>query len=213
MIHEIVALIDTSGSMLGKEKDTINGINASIEEIKSSKINEIVKFTLTFFNEKEFTKVESLDIENVTQIKIKDFVPKGRTALLDTLGDTINKLIIRKLQKQYCFNKSFDTCFIYVVTDGYENYSIRYNSLMIKDLVEEAKKYNIEIVYIGANQDAIQEAAKIGININSALTYDETTETIENTYRTVANVAKRYRNGLPIEFLEEERKNALIINF
>ena len=50
MIQEVVAIIDCSGSMSGKEFDTIGGINSTIEELKSNKVNEIIKFSVKFFD-------------------------------------------------------------------------------------------------------------------------------------------------------------------
>ena len=36
MIQEVVAIIDSSGSMSEKESDTIGGINSTIKELKSN---------------------------------------------------------------------------------------------------------------------------------------------------------------------------------
>ena len=36
-IHEVVAIIDRSASMLGKENDTISGINSTFEVLKETK--------------------------------------------------------------------------------------------------------------------------------------------------------------------------------
>ena len=50
MIHEIAAIVDRSGSMSGKESDTIGGINTTINELKNDKLEgEIIKFSVKFF--------------------------------------------------------------------------------------------------------------------------------------------------------------------
>jgi hypothetical protein len=54
LIQEVVAIIDRSGSMSGKEADTIGGINSTIEELKSNKSNEIIKFSVKFFDHQEY---------------------------------------------------------------------------------------------------------------------------------------------------------------
>ena len=43
-------------------------------------------------------------------------------------------------------------------------------------IADASDNYNIKILYLAANQDAILEAAKYGINPGQALTYSETPE-------------------------------------
>ena len=201
MIQEVVAIIDRSGSMCGKEADAIGGINSTIEELKSNKSNEIIKFSVKFFDHQEYIKIRSLDIENVRPLNIKDLIPRGQTALLDAMGSTISFFINKKM----CDPNSYDSCIIYVATDGHENCSRKFNNENIKNLIEQAKKYSIEILYLGANQDAILEASKFGLNANQAMNYSENTENVESAYRSAARAAKRYRSGNSAGFLEAER--------
>ena len=50
-IQEVVAIIDRSGSMIGKESDTIGGINSTFEVLKSSlKDNDEVKVSIKLFD-------------------------------------------------------------------------------------------------------------------------------------------------------------------
>ena len=64
MIQEVAAVIDRSGSMSGKEADTIGGINTTIEELKKNKTStEIIKFSVKFFDHEEYLKFRNLDIE------------------------------------------------------------------------------------------------------------------------------------------------------
>ena len=205
MIQEIIAIIDRSGSMHGKESDTIGGINSTIEELKNNKENEIIKFSLKFFDDKEFLKIRSLDIENIRPLLTTDLKPRGQTALLDAMGNTIQYF----LNKKILHPNSFDTCIIYIATDGFENCSKKFNNESIKNLINEAKKYSIEILYLGANQDAILESSKFGLDSTQALNYDETTENIESAYRSAARVAKRYRSGNRVEFLKTERSQSV----
>jgi uncharacterized protein YegL len=212
MIQEVVAVIDRSGSMAGKESDTIGGINATIDELKQNKVDEngnstsIVKFSIKFFDHQEKLMINSLDIENITPLKVSDLKPRGQTALLDAMGNTITHFI----NKKKCDPSSFDTCIIYVATDGIENCSIEYTKEEIKNLVEEAKQYSIEILYLGANQDSILEANQLGLDATQALNYSETTESVESAYRSAARAAKRYRTGEDISFLDFERQESYV---
>ena len=56
-IQEICALIDRSGSMLGKEMDTIGGINETFRVLRETKQpNEIIKISKISSKESEKTK-------------------------------------------------------------------------------------------------------------------------------------------------------------
>ena len=205
MIQEVVAIIDRSGSMAGKEADTIGGINSTIQELKNNKVNEIIKFSVKFFDDREHIKFRSLDIENVRPLNVKDLMPRGQTALLDAMGSTISFFINKKM----CEPSSFDSCIIYVATDGHENCSKKFTNEKIRNLINEAKKFSIELLYLGANQDAILEASKFGLDANQAMNYSENTENVESAYRSAASAAKRFRSGESISFLQSERNASL----
>ena len=77
--------------------------------------------------------------------------------------------MVRKKKKKLDTN-AYHSCTIYVVTDGIENSSKKYTSQKIKNMINEADNlYNIKILYLGANQDAILEANKYGICLDQAL--------------------------------------------
>ena len=201
-IQEIVAIVDRSGSMNGKEEDTIGGLNSLISDLKQNKNNEIIKFSLKFFDTQENLKYNSVDIENVPTLNVKDLKPRGQTALLDAMGNSISYFIKRKKND----DNSFNSCLIYVATDGLENASKKYNNDNIKSLISDAKKFKIEMLYIGANQDAILEASKFGLDTEQAMNYSETSQNVESAYRSLASAAKRQRSGMPTGFLLSERK-------
>ena len=81
--------------------------------------------------------------------------------------------------------------------------------IAVKNLINEAKNYSIEILYLGANQDAILESSKFGLDCTQALTYDENSDNIESAYRSAARVAKRYRTSGTVEFLDMERSQSV----
>lgn len=201
MIQEVVAIIDRSGSMAGKEADVIGGINTTIKELQENKKNEIINFSLKFFDDKEYVKIRSLDIEKIRPLNIYDLRPRGQTALLDAIGNSLIFFINKKMNNPNCF----DSCIMYISTDGLENASKKFNNENIKNLINEAKKYSIELVYIGSNQDAILESSKFGLDVSQAMNYNETTENTASAYRSLASAAKRQRNGSKVGFSEIER--------
>lgn len=199
----IVAIVDQSGSMESKVEDTIGGINTTIKELKNDKLeSEEILFSLKFFNHSEFLKIRNVRIEDVRPLKNEDMKPKGSTSLYDAIGNTLHYFITEKLKD----STYFDSLQIFISTDGLENSSKKYNSNSIKNMIEYCKHFNITLVYLGANQNAILEAAKIGITQDSALNYDETKETVDSAWRSVARGSKRTRtDGSAFQFLQAER--------
>ena len=202
--QEVVAVIDRSGSMHGKEMDTVGGINAMINQLKTTKTEEdSIKMSIKLFDNEQLIKLSHVDIESVAEFKVKDFVPRGSTALLDAIGDTLKYFMEKKLMNP----TAYDNCMVYVATDGLENTSHKYNREYIKKMIKSAREtYNINVLYLGANQDAILEANNIGIHADQAINYSETQENVEAVYRSAAAVATRTRtNGGLDGFLQAER--------
>lgn len=203
--QEIVAIIDRSGSMRGKEEMTINGINTTIEELKSSDNATEINMSIKFFNDTEELKIRSNNISSIKLLNSDDLKPSGTTALLDAIGNTLSYFIEKKIRNE----NAYDNCLIYVATDGLENSSKSFNSDKLKKIIENGEKnYNIKIMYLGANQDAILEASKIGIAAERTINYNETRQATENVYTAVARSATRSLAGYATQFTQEERDDS-----
>ena len=216
--QEVVIIIDKSGSMYGKEADTVGGINTMINTLKESmsknvnkkgkrkrreleneKETDSIRLSIKFFDHEESIKLNRLDINEVQNLEVSDLAPRGSTALYDAIGKTI-----KHFQKNKS-NYDYDICNIYVSTDGYENASLEYDSEKLKQLIEIADCQNIKMFYLGANQDAILEADKIGIPSSQAINFTENNLSIESVYRSAAQSATRTRTGDYSGFTELER--------
>jgi uncharacterized protein YegL len=204
--QEVVAIIDRSGSMCGKEQDTIGGVNSSLEIIKQDlKPHEQVNVSIKLFDHEEKLLINSLNITQVRPIELRQFVPRGQTALYDAIGSTLKYFMEKKLHNPAFYDK----CLIYVATDGCENCSKKFNAKSLKKLITSAQaSYNIELVYLGANQDAIFEASKIGILPSHAINYSETQEECMSAYRSVGNVVNRQKSSIETAFTQVERSES-----
>ena len=202
-IQEICAVIDRSGSMRGKEEDTIGGINETFRVLRESKQpNEIIKISIKLFDHEQILKLRNVDLEEVRDLTRNDFNPRGQTALLDAMGDTLTYFMEKKLMDP----GAYDSCVIYVTTDGLENASKRYTNDKIRKMIQNADEtYNIKLMYLGANQDAILEANKFGIDYSRAMNYSETPENVQSAYRSAASAAVRTRSIGRTEFTQRER--------
>jgi uncharacterized protein YegL len=204
--QEVVAIIDRSGSMCGKEQDTIGGVNSSLEVIKQDlKPDEQVNVSIKLFDHEEKLLIRSLNITEVRPLELRQFVPRGQTALYDAIGSTLTYFMEKKLHTPNCYDK----CLIYVATDGCENCSKKFNAKSLKKLITSAQEsYNIELIYLGANQDAIFEASKIGILPTHAINYSETQDECMSAYRSVGNVVNRQKSCFETAFTQAERSES-----
>ena len=95
---------------------------------------------------------------------------RGCTALLDAVGKTIEHIgNIHKYARPE--DVPANTIFI-ITTDGMENASHKFTKDKVKKMIErQKKKYGWEFIFIGANIDAVNVAAGIGIGADRAANY------------------------------------------
>ena len=202
-IQEVVALMDRSGSMAGKVLDSIGGFNSTLEVLRSEQTDDsIINVSVKLFDNNEEMLFRSIPLSEVRPLKASQFIPRGQTALLDAMGNTLNFF----MQKKLINPEAYDCCTIYVVTDGLENCSQQFNRSQIKSMIESGENnFNIKVIYLAANQDAIFEASNLGINPDQAINYSESREETEAAYRSAAAMVGRHRSGGRVEFLQVER--------
>lgn len=104
------------------------------------------------------------------------------------------------------------TMFI-ITTDGQENASHRFSSDEVKKMIEHQKaEYGWEFLFIGANIDAVETAAKFGIDRNRAVNYTADSEGTQLLYETLSAPICAMRADKKISddwglSIEEDHKN------
>ena len=183
-ITELVFIIDNSGSMAGLESDTIGGFNAMIEKQKKEDGRCFV--STVFFNNLTEVIHDRVNLEEVNPLTDKDYQVGGCTALIDAIGGAIHHIgNIHKYARPEDVPEH--TMFI-ITTDGMENASRRYSSERVKAMIEnQKKKYGWEFIFIGANIDAVETAARYGINPERAVNYTADSEGTRVLYESVAS--------------------------
>ena len=202
-IHEVIAIMDRSGSMNGKVGDSVGGFNSTLDVLRSEQDENVdIRVSVKLFDHEESILLRSVPLANVEPLQTSQFIPRGQTALLDAMGNTLTFFMEKKLMNP----NAYKHCTIYIVTDGLENASRVYSRDRIKQLVQKAEStYNIKVIYLGANQDAIYEAGHLGIPAGQTMNYSESTQETQAAYRSAAVMAGRHRSGVPVEFLPAER--------
>ena len=81
-----------------------------------------------------------------------------------------------------------------IITDGMENSSREYSYHHIKNLIEkQKKKYSWEFIFLGANIDAVEEAAKMGIGEDRSVTYFNDSEGVQLNYEVIGSTVAKMR--------------------
>ena len=167
-LTEMVFILDRSGSMGGLESDTVGGFNAMIEKQKNAEGKAYVSTVL--FNTHSKVLRDRVDVQQIRPMTQDDYCVGGCTALLDAVGDAIHH--IGNVHK-YARPEDVPEKTVFVITtDGMENASHRYTYDKVRRMIEKEKeKYGWEFIFLGANIDALQEAARFGISADRAANY------------------------------------------
>lgn len=191
-LTELVFIIDKSGSMSGLEKDTIGGFNSLIEKQKKEPGNTIVSTIL--FSDVIDVIHDRLDIDQVPNLTSKDYFVCGCTALLDAIGQTLTRII--HVQENLNEDEQPGKTLFIITTDGKENSSKEYSYKKIKELINMVKeKYNYEFIFLGANIESEEEASKLGIDCDNAVTYKNDSEGIKLNYCALHEAITNVRLG------------------
>lgn len=187
-IHNLLVL-DASGSMSTIYKQALDGVNSTIRTIRESRsatpdINQT--FTLVSFNwSEDFLKTiyAYTPIEEVKDIKPSQYTPGGLTALYDALGNTLTQL-------EQQLDEPDTAALVTIITDGLENASLRYTADMIREIIERLSQKNVVFTYIGANQDVVLEAERMGIK--NSLRYNSNPDETEEMFVQEGNSRRRF---------------------
>lgn len=190
MKSEIICIIDRSGSMASIANDAIGGFNTFLEDQK--KVEGEATLTFVQFDTEYEVIHENKPLNDVPILDNKTFQPRGATALLDAVGKTIDNTG-KRLSNTPESNRP-DKVIIAILTDGEENSSKQYNLSKIKEMIQHQKeKYQWEFIFLGANQDAFAEAAKIGIDVNDTFNFASTGKGIRSAYDNMTRSVTSYR--------------------
>lgn len=185
-------LVDKSGSMSDCIDQTINGYNEQITkigEMQSEFPEQEMTIGLTTFN----THVDHLyfmqPVADAYKMNYENYMPADSTALLDAMGETIDKLT--QLQEESL--RVFPTTVVMVIlTDGYENASREFSLAKIKSMVEEKEKTGTwTFSYLGATLDAMDIAEQMSIRRENSISFQKS-EMQEGVWNRLNNSMRNY---------------------
>lgn len=186
---EIIFVIDASGSMSHLVGDTIGGFNGFIESQKA--IEGKATLTTVLFDSTWKILHDGIDIHEVKPMTTSDYVAGGMTAMLDAIGEVINR--VQDRHDELGSEKPDNVLFV-ITTDGEENSSIKFKKSQIEKMIKhQTNGHGWKFMFLGANMDAVKEAESIGISKNWAVNYDYTSKGVDAVYATMDYMASSLR--------------------
>ncbi|HHZ01690.1 MAG TPA: VWA domain-containing protein [Tissierellia bacterium] len=194
-LTELVFILDKSGSMSGLEDDTIGGFNSMLEKQKKEE-GEAFVTTVLFDNNYQLLHYRK-NISEVKPITEKEYYVGGTTALLDAVGITINR--IDKALTDTIVEERPEKVLFVIITDGMENSSREYTYEKVKEMVKQKKNHSWDFMFLGANIDAIEAAADIGISEERAVQFCSDSLGTQLNYKVVSEAVSDFRKGKYID--------------
>ena len=189
---ELVFILDRSGSMAGLEADTIGGFNSMIAKQKKE-AGEALVSTVLFDNESVVIH-DRLPLEKVPPMTEKEYFTRGCTALLDAIGYGMEKMV--NIQRHLPESERAEKVIFVITTDGLENASKRFGYEKIRRMIErEKEQYGWEFLFLGANMDAVKEAARFGISSDRAVRFENDAQGVAVNYHVVSETVSRMREA------------------
>lgn len=158
---KIIFVIDESGSMQGTESDVTGGFNNFIEKQKTEHQGKVT-VSLYKFNSYWSRILNDLPIEEIRPLTNGDYTPGGLTALYDTIGNAITDI---ENQAKYTKREhKASMVMMVIITDGQENASKEYDSLKVKQMIQELEQSeNWQFIYLGADLNNFADAEILGL--------------------------------------------------
>ena len=177
-MHNLI-ILDESGSMDSIKSSIIKGFNKLVKSIKDieKEIKDQEHFiTLVSFNGSGIKLLHFIDsVKSLNSINHKKYNPDDNTPLYDAIGYSVNKL------KMYLEGKSDFNVIVSVFTDGEENASTEFNTIVIKKIIEDLIGSDKWIfTYLGTGHDVLQSANEI--SIHNFLEFDRSDKGIKNMF-------------------------------
>jgi hypothetical protein len=159
-------LLDRSGSMQSIKSDIEGGFAAFVDEQRKGAGE--CRATLAQFDDVYEVVYADRPIADVPPL---DLQPRNMTALHDAMGRLISDAGA-KLDALPAAERP-GTVIVAIMTDGLENASKEWTGASIKSLVsQQSNAYGWTFMYMGADQDAVEVGASLGIARDHAVTYD-----------------------------------------
>lgn len=174
---EMVCILDRSGSMYKKRKDTIGSFNQILEKQKREPGEAYI--TTALFSDQCDVLYSHTPIRETEELTEQDYYIGGNTALFDAIGKVFHQTdsLLEGREGDY-----EEKVLVFIITDGMENASVQYGRQQIKKLIEEKQKKGWVILFFGTDMEMIKLAEDTGIRKENTTCYPDTAEGIRESF-------------------------------
>lgn len=215
-LTQIALILDRSGSMGSIAGAAVEGVNAFVTEQR--KAPGEARFYFVQFDDVyervydgEMRTAPLLTLAETAKAGEHRFQPRGWTALLDAVGATIED--VGKRLTEMPETERPGKVVVVIMTDGMENKSRKFTRGRIAEMIAlQRDVYKWQFQFLGANQDAIQEAAKYNIPAANAVSFASSDTGTRSAIGAMAmNVSKYRASGqtAALDYSAEERGKAM----
>ena len=174
---EMVCILDRSGSMYKKRKDTIGSFNQMLEKQKREPGEAYI--TTALFSDQCDVLYSHTPIRETEELTEQDYYIGGNTARFDAIGKVFHQTdsLLEGREGDY-----EEKVLVFIITDGMENASVQYGRQQIKKLIEEKQKKGWVILFFGTDMEMIKLAEDTGIRKENTTCYPDTAEGIRESF-------------------------------
>lgn len=166
-MKKVYLLLDRSGSMDTQWKESINAINAYVNNLRGD-----VGVVFSIFDNQGYDIIYSGHIDGWKNLTPDFASPRGMTPLIDASVRMLNLMIEDKAEKAVFVS----------ITDGLENTSNEFTKVDLQTKMDKIKTMGYEYVFLGASFD------KIGQSVSDSYGIHDSSKFINTSARTRAVV-------------------------
>lgn len=165
----VTFLLDRSGSMSSIRDATIEAFNGYLAELRKG---ADIRFSLLQFDSISVdTTVKDVAPADAPDLDADLFVPRGTTPLIDACCKTI-AAVEKKITNLKGAGEADPKVVVCFQTDGEENCSRKHTWAELNDLIKAKSAEGWQFNFMGAGIDAYQQAARMGLSADHAMSYD-----------------------------------------
>ena len=190
---EIAVVIDRSGSMGGREDDTIGGVNAFLK--KQKELPGEARMTIILFDNRYEVLVASRLIQDVPDLTPETYFVRDSTALYDAVGKTITELGARLAAMPEGDRPS--KVLVAILTDGAENASKEFTRDNVFDMIKRQRDtFSWEFLFLAAGQAAFRAGAGLGIDMaTKGVLFSNSAGNVRSAYASVSSKVSELRRS------------------
>lgn len=188
---EIICITDRSGSMSSIKADVIGGFNSFLADQKT--VPGEARMTFAQFDDKYEVVYEAKPLSEAPELTSATFTPRGSTALMDAIGQTMNVQGARIAKENWA-----EKVIVCIITDGGENTSREFTQPQIKTMIEHAQKNEWSFIFLAANQDAFAVGAGYGISGATTANFAASAVGTAQAYASTSSMTRSIRSGTPL---------------